>query len=766
MRVQSLKSLSYTMICIVICTIALLCCSFALSASLTESTAEAASTNTSNITAADAAGTASAGTTPETLTVGVPKDRCPVFYEDPDTGEIVGIGVDLMRAAAEEADYNAEFRFVEEDTLKEALDNTAYDVVMPFGSAIDSASGKPSIVTDNLIQTPFTLVTTGKRDLPPLNEMKVGMVSSLGGGAETVSQLYPGMEISMYDTMDDCVKALRAGEVDALLHNSYVWSYVLQKPTYGDLEVQPSTMFSMDFRAGTLDAKAGRILIGRLNEGIAKLNDTRCQAIVLAYTSKQLYQKTFSDYLHEYGLVLLLALLLLIALIIIATMKVRNLRREHEAKLRQMMDYDPMTGILSMNGFRRRVEELLHAHPDTPYYLTYNNIRDFKFINDSLGREAGDELLKFWARKSLANLSDEEAIGRIDADHFAVLRHIPGEEQMRADEKNVILPLRNFFIDQGKDHRVQMCSGIYVLTAKDFRNIDVDHMLDLARVAEKRVRDSRTVDYAFYNPEQWEKGKLIADVINFLPAAIREGDLYIWYQPQVNYETGEMIGAEALCRWDHDKLGMLYPLDFIDILEESGLIYDLDCYVWDRVCQDLARWNAQGVRRSVSVNVSRCDIQEDRDIPGQFRDLVQKYGLTPDQLRAEITETAYVEKPELLISTTKQMKEYGFRVEMDDFGRGYSSLHMLKEVPVDRIKLDMHFLTDSGDPQKGRIIVSHIVQMINALGMKLIAEGVEKEEQAEFLRNQGCLDMQGFYFYRPMPVEDFEKITAQIPRSL
>ena len=147
------------------------------------------------------------------LMVGVPADRCPVFYQDADTGEIVGIGVDLMRAVAENAGYDVSFICVEEPTLKEALDNEAYDIVMPFGSAVPSASGKPSIVTDNLIQTPFTLVTEGNGDLPQLNELHVGMLHSLAAGAETVQQLYPGMEITLYETMPECVKALRAGEV-------------------------------------------------------------------------------------------------------------------------------------------------------------------------------------------------------------------------------------------------------------------------------------------------------------------------------------------------------------------------------------------------------------------------------------------------------------------------------------------------------------------------------------------------------------------------
>ena len=212
---------------------------------------------------------AAGGKDGDTLTVGVPVDRCPVFYRDAETDEIVGIGVDLMRTAAEDAGYAVTFKAMEEATLKEALDNEAYDVLLPFGSAVSSASGHGTIVSDNLTQTPFTLLTESSGILPPLNELRVGMLRSLSGAAETVRQLYPGIEITLYETMSDSVWALRSGRVDALLHNSYVWSYILQKPEYSDLAVQPSAMFSMDFRAGTLDTPSGQAVIARLNGGIA-----------------------------------------------------------------------------------------------------------------------------------------------------------------------------------------------------------------------------------------------------------------------------------------------------------------------------------------------------------------------------------------------------------------------------------------------------------------------------------------------------------------
>ncbi|MBR2085606.1 MAG: EAL domain-containing protein, partial [Oscillospiraceae bacterium] len=221
-----------------------------------------------------------------------------------------------------------------------------------------------------------------------------------------------------------------------------------------------------------------------------------------------------------------------------------------------------------------------------------------------------------------------------------------------------------------------------------------------------------------------------------------------------------ITGAEALCRWNHAERGWIPPSKFIPALEEAGMIYDLDCFVWEQVCRDLHRWKEAGKILTASVNLSRADFSKNQDLPAFFRDLIRQYALSPEQLHLEITETAYVDSPDLLIPNSKQFREYGFQVEMDDFGSGYSSLNMLKEVQVDRIKLDLHFLTETGDPEKGRIIVQHMILMAQALGMSLIAEGVEREEQAQFLHKHGCKEMQGYFYYKPMASDAYERLNG------
>lgn len=692
------------------------------------------------------------------LVVGVPIDRCPIFYIDKGTNEVTGIGVDLMKIAAKNAGYKIKFTPIKETTIKDALDNEAYDIVMPFGSPIKSSKGKSTIVSENIFETPFTLVTNGNVNIPSFNELHVGMVKSLAGAGDSVNQMYPGTKISFYDTMDESVKALRAGDVDALLHNSYVWSYVLQKPSYEDLIALPEKMFSMDFKAGTLDSVKGREILERLNEGISGLSDTQRSAIILDYTSRNLYEYDFSDYVYKYGTYMLLIGLLILSLIIVAILIIYLIYLKNKKKIKKIVNQDLLTGVLSLEGFKKKAKELISNNPDVQYLLIYINIKNFKYINDSLGRTSGDEILCFLASTINKSLTDIEAIGRINSDRFVALYQNLGSEKMFEDYDKKFEPVRNYFIEKGKNDRVLLCYGIYVLTKEDYHNINVERMIDYSHLAEKKVRDNQNEGYGFYNQEQWEKGKLITEIINNLPIAIKNGAIQVWYQPQINYEKGIITGAEALSRWNHKKLGFLLPVSFISILEESGLIYDLDLYVWERVCQDLKKWNDLGYHQFVSVNVSRCDIKEDDDLSEIFTNLIKKYDLSQDQLRIEITESAFAEMNDILINTTIKLRKLGFQVEMDDFGSGYSSLNMLKELPVDRVKLDFRFLDSKGDLVKSRIIINNIIKMLKQLKINVIAEGVETKEQADYLLKQKCEDMQGFYFYDAITFDEFSNL--------
>lgn len=246
-----------------------------------------------------------------------------------------------------------------------------------------------------------------------------------------------------------------------------------------------------------------------------------------------------------------------------------------------------------------------------------------------------------------------------------------------------------------------------------------------------------------------------------LTEAIKNGEIHQYFQPQYDYSTGKFTGAEAMCRWIHHSMGFLSPADFFPVLEKNGQIFDLDCYICDEVCRYLRRWHDMGLDVSASVNTSRIDIQEP-SLYDIFCSMIEKHKIEPAWLHLEVTESAYMEDSKLLKGVVTRLMERGFIVEMDDFGSGCSSLTILKELPVDTIKLDYTFIRDALYDPRGDAIMNSIIRMSSYLNIKVIAEGVENVKSADHLLNMGCHLMQGYYFAKPMPADDFESLIKRI----
>jgi|GEM_PF-399895 len=674
----------------------------------------------------------------DALTVGVPANRCPVFYQDTDTGELTGIGVDLMRTAAEEAGYSVTFMPIGEGTLKDALDNDVYDIVLPFGSAITSSAGNPSVVSDKLIQTPFVLVTENRREVPPLNDIRVGMLSSLGGGAETVRKLFPGIEITMYDTMDECVNALRAGKVDALLHNSYVWSYVLQKPSYGDLVVQPSAMFSMDFRAGAKDTQEGRMIIERLNSGIASLTDTRRQAIVLEHTSKRLYQYDLYDYLYQYRLAILFVVLLLAAIIVIAMQRIHAVRKEQEEKLR----YDGLTGLPNMSYFFELAEagrDRVLENGGTPVLL-YMDFSGMKFFNTKYGFLEGDNLLRAFA-EILAGTFGNEHSCRISADHFAVQTEKDG-----LDNKLLDLFAKSREMNEGKNLPVHI--GVYIAESEP---VHASVACDRAKMACGELSGRYETAVSYYDQNLSEEAAKRQYIIENIDRAIKEKWIQMYLQPIIRAVSEQVCDVEALARWIDPEKGFLSPADFIPALEDARLIYKLDLYMVDQILDSMKEERAAGFYAVPhSVNLSRSDFDA-CDIVEEIRKRVDEAGMDRALLNIEITESIIGSDLGFMKEQIERFRNLGFPVWMDDFGSGYSSLDVLQSIQFDLIKFDMGFMRKLDEGDGGKIILTELMKMAASLGVDTVCEGVETEEQVRFLREIGCSKLQGFYFSKPIP---------------
>ena len=302
-------------------------------------------------------------------------------------------------------------------------------------------------------------------------------------------------------------------------------------------------------------------------------------------------------------------------------------------------------------------------------------------------------------------------------------------------------------------YRVVFVSGIYVLDRADK---DVSFLLDCANEARKTLKGSHKSACAFYSDTIRERILQEQDVENVMEQALAEGQFIAYYQPQYDVYTGKVVGAEALVRWQRPGRGLVPPGAFIPILEKNGFVVELDFYIYEQVCKTLQSWKKAGRRLvPISSNFSRVHLGR-ADFMQRLEAIAARYEVDTRFLEVEITESAAQENPQQLIELSQRLKAQGFRIAMDDFGSGYSSLNLLRKLPVDTLKLDKEFLQEGAESQRQQAVIEGFVSIAHKLGMLVVCEGVETRPQAEFLASIGCHLAQGFLYGRPMPLAELE----------
>ena len=413
---------------------------------------------------------------------------------------------------------------------------------------------------------------------------------------------------------------------------------------------------------------------------------------------------------------------------------------------------DPLTGLFNKNAFIANVRETLNSEPEKSFEIIRFDIDRFKAYNDIFGISAGDTLLRSAAKSKPLRIPDALFTAHIDADHFAVFA-----EAGHGTADKLYEGFRKWLENYSPIFKITTSFGVYRI---DTPSDDIALMCDRALLALRTVKEKYDGKIAIYDDSMRQKLRDEQTMADEMEAALNREQFVIYFQPQVNYENGRLIGAEALVRWKHPTRGLIYPDTFIPLFEKNGFITRLDRYVWERSCRYMKEWRemlGKDIPISVSVNISRVDVYNE-DICDTLCHLIKKYNLPPSSLHLEITESAYMQFPEQIIKVVTNLQKHGFCVEMDDFGSGYSSLNTLKDVPVDLLKLDVRFLTESDDNSRGGNILSSVIRMAHWLKLPVLAEGVETKAQAEYLNSLNCFYMQGYYFNRPMPAESFREL--------
>lgn len=423
------------------------------------------------------------------------------------------------------------------------------------------------------------------------------------------------------------------------------------------------------------------------------------------------------------------------------------------AAMVNLFQYDRLTGLFSKEYFNEKVRETLAKNPDKRYDLICSDIENFKLINDIYGVPSADRLLCAIADLFNKRTSIWGVCCRLNADQFACMiehrieytdelfSHLLAEINAHTEVKNIVIKW-----------------GVYPINNDD---ASVEQMLDRALLAAQSIKGQYGTYFAIYDDNLRRQMLHVQAITDSMESALAEKQFEIYLQPKYRIHDGALIGAEALVRWHHPEWGYQSPADFIPLFEKNGFITKLDQYVWDLVCEVLKKWDQRGFPSfPISVNVSRADIYHE-DIAELLLDAVRRHGLTPQRLHLEITESAYTESTGQIIETVARLRKLGFKIEMDDFGSGYSSLNMLSKLPVDILKLDMKFLHSEIDLPAHKGVMQFIINLARMLKLVVIAEGVETEEQLSRLREIDCDCVQGYYFARPMPVEAFENLITQ-----
>ena len=417
------------------------------------------------------------------------------------------------------------------------------------------------------------------------------------------------------------------------------------------------------------------------------------------------------------------------------------------AKLEYRLNYDSLTKAYNRYGFYKNAQKLIKEHTDTEYCLILSDIKSFKLINEIYGENIADKILIDEVNIIRQKMKGNSVLGRLNGDIIAMV--IPKEYLSEKEFSDMIKLLSDRY--SNKNFRLHIYLGVYYI--KDV-NETIRQMVDKVSLVIMKSKGNMS-NYIHYDENSYRNDIFKQQLIGEFETALNENQFCMYLQPQTD-KDGNMLGAEALIRWNHPNMGLIMPGAFIECFEDAGLIYRLDNYIWEEAAKQLKIWKDSGYNYYISVNISAKDFYH-IDVYQTFKNLVSKYGIDTDKLHIEITETALSEDKQAAHKTIERLHDEGFIIEIDDFGSGYSSFNFLKDVCADVIKIDRVFLKKSSHEERGEQILRSIISLSHDIGMDVITEGVENVDQLSMLAKMNCDWFQGYYFSKPITVGDFEE---------
>lgn len=676
------------------------------------------------------------------------QDQHPSCYVE--NGETRGIWAEVIRLIAKKSGIDivlegGDLERYSQEALEQYMDD-GY-LLLRTQNALEYMSGMDGIVSNALTNVSVAYI---RRQAAFVEDNYVSHVIATTKDLAYLELMLleenPDFEVKYFEDAKACFEALIDKQAGMVIQNSYRASYLMQKPEYADkLTVVPGIDHGNN--VCLMAPLNQQMLINIINKAIHHISDAEINEIVKRELLMTQYPLETEDFVYQnWRWIIVVAVLFLLAVVgyAVFTNKLANARiqkREFEL-LQKMVQQDELTGLYNRSHFYEIMQERIREANEDLCIISLD-ISNFKVINEIHGMSMGDHLLKEIGSQIRKLGENHDMISaRFMSDHFYM-----GISQSEFDKIDFPKNFRTFL--EGIDIRVVY--GVYQMVDK---NIPVNIMCDRALEA-AHDKNYHYMEYIhYYNDNGRQQALMEQEIEGEMEQALEKCQFYVVFQPKYDPKTERIVGGETLVRWQHPEKGGISPGLFIPVFEKNGFIIQLDYFVWSETCRLQAQMKQNGIQTvPISINVSRVHFYSS-ELRNKLRELIQKYGLEPSDIELEITESICGEEHGNLFDIIRELQTDGFRIAMDDFGSGYSSLNMLKEMPLDILKMDLRFL--DGEGTKSQVILKALIEMAQTMNLKVIVEGVELLSQVEFLRQFENCYLQGYYYSRPVTPDIFE----------
>ncbi len=677
----------------------------------------------------------------------------PLCYEDGDN--MAGIFVDYLELLAKKTGLKIRVEGVSSSELNGLTQGLHEDTYLTLRSkrVVDYKGLEAGLIkSDSIIETELSYVMR-KEDVEVDKDYVFAITNEMEYYLPTlIKRENPNYKIKYYDTLEECMDAVADKEADIAIHDSYLVSFLMQKPEYED-KLTKVAGEKVTNGMCLIGSSQHQMLFNVLNKVISYISDEEIKKIVDHELHNNSYTWDFMDFAYKYWKWLLLLAGVVVTSFGMYAIQMRRMtkmqveKKEYEI-LQERVQQDELTGVYNKQYFYERAAQMILESKED-MCIVMMDVINFKMVNDMFGLENGDKLLRYLAQDLIGTCEGKDILlARFNADHFYMCMTIEDFDDILFPRKYKRTPVENI------DIRVRY--GVFKVG--EHKDLPVNIMCDRANIAVHDA-DEKANEYMFYYTDK-DRERMIKqqEIEADMERALERNEFCVFIQPKYDIYKKRVVGGEALARWKHPQKGMISPAEFIPVFEKNGFIRFLDYFIWEETCKVVAAMKKQGYDSyPISINVSRAHFYRN-EFQHVLTELIDKYKLKPDDLELEITESIYVEDSDLINNKILELRELGFKIAMDDFGSGYSSLNMLKEIPIDIIKMDLKFLDSSENIEKSHKILDSLVDLAKRLELSVVIEGVETEEQVEFLQGIGEMSAQGYYFSKPLEKRKYEEL--------